>query len=286
MKRSIYALVSLASVIAMLTAGCSVTVNQVETGALQTENINLPIPADASQVWDVELLPGAASVEVEAGSEALLEGTIAYNVESWRPSVTTADRRVTVKQDEFVGVPPIDAHNEWKLKLGKGVPINLLVREGAVRGEMDLGGLQLRTLDYRQGAADATLAFSQPNLTPMSSFRLDAGASRLRVEGLANSRSASGYVVIGAGGLTLRFNGALKQDMDITIEGGAAAVTIETGGNPVEVIVSEGLTAVNASGWSNVDKTYRSPEWQSAKGAKITVRARLGAATLNLVSGK
>lgn len=164
--------------------------------------------------------------------------------------------------------------------------MNLAISTGAMRGNMELGGLSLRTFTYRQGAADATLKFSQPNNGEMAYFTIDAGASRLKALGMAYFHASSGQINIGAGALTLSFDGKLTRDLDITINGGAAAVTIDSGGNPVQVILNQGLSAVTVHGWTHNKQTYNSPEWAGANGAKVTVHANLNAATLTLESGQ
>ena len=267
-------------------SSCGITVNRVETGPMRTEQLDIAKPADATQAWDVELQPGAASVKIDVGGDKLVDGSIEYNVDDWKPIITNASRHVVIRQNGFIGVPPTNVRNDWKVRLGKGIPMNLTISTGAIRGSLDVGGLSLRTFTYRQGAADSTLSLSQSNVGEMSSFNIDAGASRLTAQGLAYMNAASGKINIGAGAITLIFDGKLTRDLEVTIDGGAAAVTIDSGGNPVQVILNQGLSAVTAKDWKRADRTYNSPEWASAKGAKVIVRANLSAASLTLESGK
>ena len=149
-----------------------------------------------------------------------------------------------------------------------------------------MGGLSLRSLDWKQGAADTTLRFSAPNPEGMGRMNVDAGASTLKLLGLANAGTNDLRINIGAGSLNMRFDGALTRNMTVTIEGGAAALTIDSGGNPIEVLTGQSLSAVTRGDWTQDADTYQSPEWVKGPQPKITVLTQLAASSLNLVNGR
>jgi len=256
-----------------------------EVGPTQTEVIDLPKPADPTQVWEVELSLGAASVNVGSEAEGLIEGTIEYNVEGLKPSVVINPQRVEVYQ-EFSGILPVNTRNDWRLQLGRGVPLHLTVNTGASSGEWELGGLSLRRLGWTQGAADATLRFGQPNPETMDNLRINGGAAALTVRGLANADARVANVTAGAGVLTLYLDGQLAQDAEIILDGGVSSIAIYSGGNPVQLSSESSLNAIDNRGWTAIDdSTYRSPEWVEDGRPKITIRARLGVAALSLIAG-
>ena len=266
---------------AILAAGCA-----GEVGPTQTAIINVPKPADLSQVWDVELNLGAASVRVDAEGEELVSGLIEYNVEALAPKVTVTAPRVVIGQD-FTGVLPLNARNDWQLKLGRGVPMNLSVNTGASSGEWELGGLSLRRMGWTQGAAGATLTFSRPNPETMENLRINGGAASLTARGLANTSARTANVTAGAGAMSLYFDGLLRADMDVVLDGGVSSIAIYSGGNPIELKSESPLAAIDNRGWTKVDdETYRSPEWGDGGRPKVSIRARLGVAALTLVAGQ
>ena len=265
---------------ALVLAGCA-----GEVGQTQISTIDIPRPEDRSQVWTVELNLGAASVEVGPNAEGLVQGTIEYNVDSLKPTVALSDRRAQIGQD-FTGVLPVNTRNDWKLQLGKGVPIDLIVNTGASGGEWDLGGLSLRELQWTQGAAGATLSFSQPNPVSLDNFSFNGGAASVTVRGLANANIRTANITAGAGAVTLVFNGQLAQDADIILDGGVSSVAIYSGGNPIQLTSEGALKTIDNQGWTKAGDTYTSPEWTSAGGPKITIRSRLGVAALQLVAGQ
>jgi hypothetical protein len=191
---------------------------------------------------------------------------------------------VLIGQD-FTGVLPINTRNDWNLQFGKGVPINLTVNTGASSGEWELGGLSLRRVTWTQGAADALIRFSQPNPERLESFTVNGGAASLTIRGLANANIQTANITAGAGAATLVFDGQLPADTEIILDGGVSSIAIYSGGNPVQVTTEGGLKNVENSGWAESGDTYTSPEW-TGNSPKITVRARLGVATLQLITGQ
>jgi hypothetical protein len=273
-------------VMVLALTACNISINAVSTGALRTDQIDVARPADISQGYELELDPGAATVVVDTRGETLVNGRVEYNVDDWKPVVSNSTGRTVIGQKEFSGIPPLNSRNDWMLSLGQGVPLSLTVKAGDIHGSWELGGLSLRSLQWKQGAADTIVRFSKPNPEQMEALSIEAGASTLSIEGLGNLNASEGLINIGAGTLLLHFDGTLTRDLQITIQGGAAAVTIDPGGNPVQVIKEQSFAMVSSGDWTQYQDTYSSPGWDSATGHKVTVKAQLGAASLNLVSSR
>ncbi len=259
------------------------------TGPVQVTQVRVPKPADKDQVWAVELNPGAATITVGADGVGLVDGTIAYNVAELKPLITTGDRQVTIASGDL-GSKLVTTHNvqnDWKLKLGRDVPMKLTVHAGATQGTYELGGLDLQSLVWNQGASAATVAFSQPNPDRLTTFDVTAGASDLTMTGLANSNMGTATFKLGAGNLLLAFDGTLAQDATITVEGGASALTIVSGGNPVQVEANAGgLSHVTKGAWTQAGLTYSSPEWATATGPRIMIHTNMGVGGVTLRTSK
>jgi len=262
-----------------LLAGCG-----GEIGPTGTQVIDVPKPAGLTQTWDVELSLGAAQVTVGSKGERLVQGTITYNAAGLRPVVSVKHRRVQIRQDVY-GVLPIHTRNEWRLQLGRGVPMNLKVKTGASSDEWDLGGLSLRRLSWAQGAGTARLTFSEPNPERLDRLTITGGAAALIVRGLANANLAVAYVNAGVGAVMLVFDGQLSQDGKVMLNGGVSSIALCSGGNPIRLTAEGRLRAILNTGWSQSGNVYYSPEWASASGPKLTIRARLGLSALELLAG-
>lgn len=261
-------------------AGCAQPI-----GPARTEVIAVPRPADLSQAWDVELQLGAAESTVGSKADRLMEGTIAYNVARLKPVVAVVGRRVLIRQNAD-GLLPNNTRNEWRLQFGRGVPMRLKVTTAASHDEWDLGGLSLRRLIWIQGAGYAALTFSEPNPEPLDQLTIHGGAAALTMSGLANANIGSSVFDAGAGVFTLSFDGRLSRDGDVVLNGGGSLIAVHSGGNPIRLTLEGPPGAVESVGWSQSGKLYFSPEWATASGPKLTVRARLGLSALRLMAGR
>ena len=65
--------------------------------------------------------------------------------------------------------------------------MDLSIDAGAYDGNMELGGLALKSLTVKDGAASVNLSFSEPNLIEMSRLSYSTGASEVKLSGLANA---------------------------------------------------------------------------------------------------
>jgi hypothetical protein len=282
-------LIVLASM-ALVTMACGITVNlplpvdNITTGPTQTEEINVPEP-DVSAV-DLTLVFGAGELNLEPGATgALVEGTATYNVEDFKPKVGAADGKVRIESGDLKieGIPKFDnnVENKWDLKLSS-TPMQLTINAGAYQGDLELGGLALKSLEVSDGAADVRLNFSEANREEMDTLRYITGASNVKISGLANANFASMIFRSGAGDYTLDFSGSLQRDAVVTIESGISQVVIIVPeGLPASVNFNGGLTSVTKSSrWTQSGNTYTQP----GEGLKLTINVEMGAGNLELRS--
>ena len=282
-QKSVYFAVA---VLALVTLACGLTINlpveQIEAGPAQTKEIYVEEPA--GPIANVRISFGAGELNISPGAEgALVVGEATYNVDRLEPEITVKDEDVRIETGEmdFTGFPRIgsDLINRWELRMGE-MPMDLVINAGAYQGDIELGGLALKSLSVSDGAADARLRFSQPNLIEMDSLRYITGASNVRLSGLANANFSSMVFRSGAGDYTLDFSGKLQRD---------AAVTIESGISKVLLVVPEGMNAkvFFKGGLANVEV---SGDWQSSgdqyfvegEGPQLIINVEMGAGSLEL----
>jgi hypothetical protein len=266
---------------------CGVTINlpvdQITTGPTQTDEINVPAPQ--ADTVDLTLNFGAGELNVSPGAEtALVTGTAAYNVTAFKPKIKVDKGQVRLETGnlDIHGIPSFnsnDIKNTWDLKLGDQ-PMNLKINAGAYQGDIELGGLALKSLEVNDGAADISLKFSEPNKTEMETLRYITGASSVKLSGLANANFTSMIFRSGAGDYTLDFSGELQRDAVVTVESGfSQLVIIVPEGTSAKLIFKGGLTNVNMSGgWKKSGEAYV----LGSGGPVITISMDLGAGTLAL----
>lgn len=247
-------------VVALILMGCSFTVNvpTVQTGSLETFNINEAYPANVSSPTLV-IEMGAGTLNITGGSSELVSGQVKYNVPEWKPTVSQDSAGVTLsqKQTSQIGFPSGNIKNDWTLQLGKD-PIALKIAAGAYEGTLDLGGVPLTSLDISDGASKSTVTFDAVNPEKMSSLSYKTGASTVSISGIANANVASVSFDGGAGAYTLDFTGQLQQDIKVYIKTGMSEVKLilPQGAHSI-VTVTGGLGNVSANGsWTISGSTY------------------------------
>lgn len=254
----------------------------VTPGPLTTDQIDLPMPADASQTVDLSLGFGAGTLKLQGGASALVTGTAKYNIPDFKPEVTVNGSSVSIemgnwrlnKITDFTNIK-----NEWDLSLGKQ-PLNLKIEAGAYKAEYDLGGLALTNLFVKDGASDVKMKFSSPNLAEMKLLSYETGASNVSLTGLGNANFSSLDFRSGAGNFTLDFSGTLRRDASVNIQTGLGNTTLVIpAGVPVQLTVDGGLSNVSyGSGWSKNGSVYT----QEGTGPDLTIVVKIGAGNLTL----
>ena len=274
----------------IMTMACSISINgpvtQVKTGPTVTEEISVPFLEDTEELAHVSLMFGSGTLTLSPGAEdSMISGTATFNVEDFRPHVTTEGRRVRIEQGnlDISGIPDFrdDVINDWNLFLSTA-PMELTIEAGAYNGNFELGGLALQSLEISDGAADVEVSFSEPNLVEMDLFTYNTGASTVSISGLANTNCSTFIFRSGAGSYTLDFSGELAQDMTVNLESGLSSLTIiMPEGTATEVRTEGGMLNVSTSGgWDRDGDDYV----LSGDGYVITILVKMGAGSLTLTT--
>lgn len=281
-------LVFILSILLLTSLACGVTINlpvsDVKTGPTVTEEIVVP-EIESTEPVDLMIEFGAGELNIQPGAEnALVTGTVSYNIVDFKPDVLVEGNQVTLKTGnlEIKGIPIIntgDFKNEWDLQLGNS-PMNLSVSAGAYNGNIELGGLSLLSVRFTDGAAEVDVQFSELNQVEMDTLRYDTGASSVELRGLANTNAASVIFKGGAGDYRLDFSGDLQRDMDVTVDSGMSNVEIIVPrGVTARVLYDGGLSNVDLSGdWEKSGDDY----YQEGTGPRLTINVNIGAGNLSL----
>jgi hypothetical protein len=270
-------------VLALSLSACGLHVNipiSITPGPTVTDQINLPLPA-AGQTVDLSLAFGAGKLNLKPGASVLVSGTATYNVADFKPKVTSTGSTARVEQGEWNlrGIPDFnELKNEWDISLGSA-PMNLTIEAGAYQADYQFGGLSLKNLTIKDGAAESKVDFSAANAVEMNLLRYDTGASNVSMTGLANANFASLEFNSGAGNYTLDFGGTLKRDGSIHVSSGVSNLTLVIpAGIPVQLTL-EGISNVtHDSGWTENGSVYT----QTGSGPQLTFVVSIGAGNLTI----
>lgn len=115
---------------------------------------------------EVRVKMGAGELELGGGAPGLMEASFTTNVRRWEPrvdySVFGGKGRLSVGQRRGGGLFLGHSKNEWTVRLGGAVPIDLEVGLGAGESTLDLRGLDLRSLEINMGVGEMKLDLSGP----------------------------------------------------------------------------------------------------------------------------
>lgn len=274
--------VALATGILFLSA-CSVTVNvpTLTPGTTRTLVIHEP-PESGAEISTINIKMGAGSLKLSGGSDQLIEGTIDYNIEAWKPVLKREGSTVTLSQqaESTFSLPDGELKNNWDLKLGN-MPLELSLASGAYEGELHLGGLALRKLTISDGASASKLFFDSPNGMAMEELTYHTGASTIEMIGLGNARVQQFEFNSGMGNYVLDFTGENTNDCNGEIKSGMSSITIRIPANArAEIIIEDELSDINLTGtWTVENNTYHSGE----AGALIRLRVNMAMGNLELI---
>jgi hypothetical protein len=115
---------------------------------------------------------------------------------------------------------------QWYIELTDRIPISLQFELGAGEGELDLTGLQLRSLKISTGASSLHLDCNEPNPIEAERIDIESGVSKLTARNLCNTKFHRMHFSGGVGSYRLDFGGTLTRDAHVTIEVGLGAVTV------------------------------------------------------------
>jgi len=207
------------------------------------------------------------------GEGLLYRMNLRYDEERYEPVAEYSDHRLDVGIESIRrGRMRGDRESgELNLELGRGVPMDLDLEFGAVRAELDLGGLELTDLDLSTGASESTITISEPNRARMESARFEVGAAEFTVTSLGNLNAEVIEFDAGVGSLVLGLDGAWEREARLDIEMGLGALELRVPeGIGLRINKDSFLTALDSEGLVKRGDTYESLDWAEAD-RRVTV---------------
>ena len=272
-----FILVVLVLALASMACGFSIDLPERPKAGPEVEE-SITVAAPESDETRLTISFGVGELTLSPGAQGLVDGTAVYNVEDLKPEIEKNGNSIEIKQGDFKN-PPLfdDIKSEWDLKLGN-TPLDLTVQAGAYEGNLELGGLALKSLTVKDGAANVDISFSEPNQTEMSILRYETGASNVKLTGLANANFSTLTFSGGAGNYTLDFSGELQRDAVVTIEAGFGDLSLIIPEDVDAVVTVEGaaLNINHSSGWTQNGQKYT----QNGSGSTLTILVKMAAGNL------
>lgn len=175
---------------------------------------------------------------------------------------------------------------ELLLRLSPELPLELDLDFGAVEADLDLGGLQVTSLDVETGASDTQIRFDEVNAAVCDRLEIAMGAAAFTARGLGNAGCESMQVEGGVGDLTLDFSGAWPRDInaDITMALGSVKLVVPEDIG-VRVDKDTFLTDFDRDGFYKRGDDYYSDNWDHAsRRLTIDLEGAFGSVTVRWAS--
>lgn len=200
--------------------------------------------------------------------------SLRYDEDHFEPIADYSNHRLNLGVDAIHGGIRMRGHRdsgELDLRLARGVPMDLDLEFGAVKADLDLGGLALTRLDLSTGASQSTVDVSEPNTSAMPRARFEVGAADFTAKHLGNLQADRIEVSAGVGSVALWFDGNWKRDSRVAIDMGLGTLELHVPeGLGVQIRKDSFLTALDSEGLVKRGDTYESLDWDSAA-RKVTI---------------
>jgi hypothetical protein len=261
--------------------------SQAEAQTWSTFQVQRQVQAEQELRVDVEFGAGRFNLAPATGGE-LYRVRLRYDEDQFEPLHRYQNGALRIGM-EGTGrrIPRGESESELEVRLTRDVPTDLRMSFGAVRAELDLGGLRLRNLELSTGASDAQLRVSSPNPIALGRVTLKVGAAALRARELGHLNARELRVEAGVGDVRLDFEGLQRTETRLRASMGLGSLEIRVPeGVGIRLVRSTFLTSVSAPELTRRGDAYVSPEWDRAeRRIEIEVDAAFGSITIRRTSG-
>lgn len=226
--------------------------------------------AEGDDPVDVRIRYGAGRFTVRPSGDGLLyRMQLRYDEDTFEPVADYGRGRLDLGVDNLgnsINLGRNRQSGEMDLLLGRGVPMDLDMEFGAVRADLDLGGLDLTALSLSTGASESTVDISSLNRERMGTARFEVGAADFSVRHLGNLNAERIDVDAGVGEITLWFTGDWQRDARVSIDMGLGSLELRfPEGLGVRLKKDSFLTSLDSEGMVKRGDYYYSLDWESAE---------------------
>jgi hypothetical protein len=235
---------------------------------------------------NVEVSYGAGRFQLRPVDEgtALYRMRLRYDEETFQPiseyrngrlklGIEGTGRRLSLRRDQS---------GELDVSLTRSVPMDLKLEFGAVRANLDLGGLSIRSLHLSTGASEALIEVSSPNPLRASRAKFEVGAASFTARGLGNLNAENIELAAGVGDVKLDFSGEWRNDSHVKVGMGLGSLELTfTRDIGVKIVRSTLLTSFDSQELIRRGDAYYSENWESAdRRITVEVEAAFGSITV------
>lgn len=262
-----------------------------ESMADEENGENRIIPLGEIDSLKVTVKFGAGKLDLISGEEDVFKGNFQYDKSILKPNIRYEILKKTgililsqsIKKDLRLSFP---FKNIWNLKLPSGVPLQLYINTATYSGDIDLTNLQIENFYLTTGASQTNIVFNQPNLIDLKNINVKAGASTIKMLGLANANFDEMNFSGGVGSYTFDFSGNLTKKSKVSINVGVAKIILKIPSNMGTKIIFKKFPALklDIKGFIKInDQTYVNTEY-GKRDAELDIEIKGGLIDVEVVS--
>lgn len=224
---------------------------------------------------DVHVRYGAGRFTVRPSDAGVLyKMQLRYDEDAFDPVAEYDGRRLRLGVEGIDGsirVGKSRSSGALDLELARGVEMDLDLEFGAVRADLDLGGLSLTDLELSTGASESVVDVSEPNPVSMRRASFEVGAADFTARRLGNLNARNIEVDAGVGEVTLWFTGDWRQDASVSVDMGLGSLELRfPEGLGVKLTKQSFLSSLDSEGLVKRGDAYYSLDWETAD-RKVTI---------------
>jgi hypothetical protein len=244
----------------------AVTATSAQAQNMRTTTMSRQLEGEDEVRVDVEYGAGRFVVR-PVGDNLLYRMNLRYDEDRYEPVAEYSNGRLEIGVDSR-GRSRLRGDREageLTLELARGVPMDLELQFGAVKADLDLGGLALTDLDLHTGASESVIDISEPNREVIETASFEVGAADFTLHHLGNLNAERIEVDAGVGSLTLWLDGEWQRNTRLAIDMGLGALELRVPeGLGIQLRKDSFLTALDSEGLVKRGDTYESLDWNDA----------------------
>lgn len=243
----------------------------------------------SDSVVDVRVQFGAGAADVTPiGGPWLYRMSLRYDADVTAPLASFDDGARTLR----LGTQSSGVKASWsgrregshlRAELSDRTAMRLTLDLGAARANVELGGLRLRHLAIRSGAAKTFVSVATPNPEALSDVSVEVGAADVTVEHGGNLRASRVSLSVGVGALDYDFAGDWSTDImaDVNVAMGSLTLRVPADAG-VRVSTQTFLVDFSSAGLVRHGDDWESPGFADAP-RHLRVRAHGAFASLKVI---
>lgn len=197
-------------------------------GALKEykETVELDDSRKISEPMELNMEMQLTRAVVKSTEDKLADVSFLYNSEALKPEFEVEDDEISIKSN-IPGFKPGKPVIIWDVKLTDKIPMEVEIKADASDLKLDMGNMQIKSIDAEINASSAKVYFDEPNRASMDKFKVKADASSVSIYGAGNSGFGTLDIDADASRLTVDLTGESLRDGEVRLEANASSVRLK-----------------------------------------------------------